>query len=303
MRDAGDIVICPLCGRSAARLVSDLTTAAGPDTVPGRIMRCRACSMWFKVLAPAAGIPTEYRGESGDDDLARTYLDSDAARALFRLALSNLVVRPAGSHPRLLDLGAAQGTLLEEAQRMGFEAEGIEHSPSNVGAAAARGLRVSLGAVEDLAAEERFDVITMVDLIEHLADPVHVLRAVHRALKPGGDLVVYTPNHRAAVVVLARLLHAVGVRYPVQEIFGRNHVCFFDDRSLPLALRRSGFEVRSMHRFPYDPARPGQEISRLNLAVVTVVEWLGRPLGRVFRMLVHARKITPPGTAEGNAPG
>jgi hypothetical protein len=101
---------------------------------------------------------------------------------------------------------------------------------------------------------------------------------------------VYTPNHRALVVELAKLLHAIGIRYPVQEIFGRNHVAFFDDRSLPLALRRAGLELRSLRYAPYDPARPGQEISQLNLLAVQGVEWLGRPLDRVFRMLAYARR-------------
>ena len=40
----------------------------------------------------------------------------------------------------------------------------------------------------------------------------------------------------------------------------------------------------------YDPSRPGQAISPLNLAAVATAEWLGRPFGRVFRMLVYARR-------------
>ena len=94
------------------------------------------------------------------------------------------------------------------------------------------------------------------------------------------------------MVLFARLLNALAIRYPVQEIFGRNHLCFFDDRSLPLALKSVGFEVWLRQLSPYDPTRPGQYISALDLAVVTLVEWLGKPLNRVFLMLVYARKPT-----------
>ena len=290
MHNEEDDVVCPLCGSASTRLAYDLTAAGFADAVPGRVMRCRACALWFKATPPAVRIPTEYSGETGDDAIAQTYLHSDAARTLFRAVLTNLRASVGGSRPRLLDIGTAQGALLEEAGRMGFDAEGIDHSASNVRSACARGLRVTLAAAEGLGAVEAFDAITMIDIIEHLHDPLRVLRAAHRALKPGGELAVYTPNHRAAVVLLARALYAAGVRQPVHEIFGRNHLCFFDDRSLPLALRRTGFELTALQRFPYDPARPGQDMSRLSLAVVAVVECMGRPVRRVFRMLAYARK-------------
>ena len=77
--------------------------------------------MWFKTLSDPAGLPTAYAGEHGADDVAATYLLGDAARALFRQALAPLA--PAGTAaPRLLDVGAAQGALLEEAARLGFDA-------------------------------------------------------------------------------------------------------------------------------------------------------------------------------------
>jgi 2-polyprenyl-3-methyl-5-hydroxy-6-metoxy-1,4-benzoquinol methylase len=286
--------VCPLCETSNYEVLYDLTAADSPEDVPGLVARCRSCPMWFKVLTGPDGIPEAYPGESGDDDLTRAYLLSDTARALFHDALTGVEVRSSGAPPRLLDIGAAQGALLAEAVRMGFDAEGIDHCASNVEAARAQGLKVTHMAAEDLDATATFDVVTMMDLIEHLPDPLRVLHAVHRALKPAGELVVYTPNHRGAVVALSRLLHAVGIHYPIREIFGRNHVCFFDDRSLPLALKKTGFAVRVLRQFPYDPSRPGQDISPLNLAAITAVEWLGKPFNRVFRMLVYARRVEAP---------
>jgi hypothetical protein len=77
----------------------------------------------------------------------------------------------------------------------------------------------------------------------------------------------------------------------MNEIFGSNHICFFDDRSLPFALQTAGFTVRRLSLFPYDPERPGQPVSLLSLATVTAVEQLGRPFNRMFRLLVYARPI------------
>jgi len=282
--------VCPLCGTSNYAIVYDLTAVSSPDDVPGLVARCGSCPMWFKVLTGPGGIPTAYPGEYGHGAIAERYLLSDTARSFFREALANVKPRCRGERPRLLDVGAAQGTLLEEALRMGFDAEGVDHCESNVQDACAKGLRVRCATAEELDEREAFDVITMIDIIEHVPDPLRLLRTVHRALKPGGELVVHTPNHRGAVVMLSKLLHTVGIRYPTREIFGRNHVCFFDDRSLPLALQTTGFEVRLQRRFPYDPSRPGQHVSSLNLAGVTVVEWLGKPFNRVFRMLMYAQR-------------
>jgi 2-polyprenyl-3-methyl-5-hydroxy-6-metoxy-1,4-benzoquinol methylase len=159
-------------------------------------------------------------------------------------------------------------------------------------------LHVRLASVEDLNDTDAFDLVTMMDIIEHVGDPLRLLHAAHRALRHGGELIVYTPNHRAAVVIAAKLLHRLGVRYPVEEIFGRNHLSFFDDRSLALALRIAGFEVRSLRQSPYDPARPGQEISAGNLAAVTLLERFGGLVGRGFRLLAHARRETPIRSAE-----
>ena len=282
--------MCPLCGSAKYEVVYDLTTVHSPEDVPGAVVRCRACPMWFKLLAASNGLPTAYPGEYGGDEIAATYLLSGAARALFREALATVEFAAPVATPRLLDIGAAQGALLEEAARLGFDAEGVDHCEDNVRRACAKGLNMRCTAAEDLSYQDAFDVVTLMDIIEHVPNPLGLLTTAHRALKPGGELVVYTPNHRAAVVMLAKLLHGCGVRYPIREIFGRNHVCFFDDRSLPFALHKAGFEVRLRRQFRYDPSRPGQYVSPLNLVAVSAVEWLGQPFQRVFRMLMYARK-------------
>jgi len=280
---------CPLCGAVGGEVVYDLSAADGVEDVPGAVVRCRSCPMWFKVLSDPAGLPNDYPGESGDDQIAATYLRSDATRALFRKFLADVPHR-SGAPTRLLDIGAAEGVLIEEALRLGFAAEGLDHSAPNVHAARAKGLMVHHAAAEDFDACEAFEVITMFDFIEHVTNPLRILQQCERALIPGGELVVFTPNHRGSVVGLARLLAAGGIRYPIRQIFGRNHVCFFDDRSLAQALARAGFAVRHQRQVPYDPRRPGQYVSPLNLAALTAVDWLGRPFGRAFRLLVYARK-------------
>jgi 2-polyprenyl-3-methyl-5-hydroxy-6-metoxy-1,4-benzoquinol methylase len=190
----------------------------------------------------------------------------------------------------LLDVGTGKGALLEQAQALGYDAEGIDVCDPLVQEARARGLRVARSQVEDLSGRDRFDVVTMMDVIEHVPEPRRVLAAAHRLLASGGQLVVYTPNHRGAVVLLARFLHCIGIDFAMREIFGGNHVSFFDDRSLPRALNSEGFAVRALRLFPYDPSRPGGPISRVSLSAVAAVERFGALFQRTFRMLAVATK-------------
>lgn len=283
---------CPLCGSADYRVVYDMTAPGASGSIPGLIARCGGCPMWFKAGIPFEAIARAYGDEYGDDVAELGSMSSDTTSAFFRRSLQR-VAATGGKRPRLLDIGSGTGALLEVAGAMGFDAEGIDLCRANVERAAARGLRVRHGDAEALDVDGGFDVVTMMDIIEHVVDPVGLLRAVGRALVPGGRLVVYTPNHRAAIVLVARMLARAGMVHPVQEIFGRNHVCFFDDRTLALGLERAGLALEAMKLAPYDPRRPGAPISLLNLAGVTLIERLGQPFRRTFRMLAYARR--PPG--------
>jgi len=281
---------CPLCQATVYKVVYDMSVARSSLDVPGLIARCKACAMWFKILTNHEQLTEAYTGQYGQEEAGDEYFLGESTREFFRNILSEIEMQDVVSQPRLLDIGAGQGALLEEAQKLGYEAEGVDLCEANVQKARARGLQVKHGSAEKLDYDRVFDVVTMMDIIEHVVDPIHLLGVAYRALKPEGELVVYTPNHRGAVVMLARFLRVFGISYPAYEIFGGNHVCFFDDRSLPLAIKRAGFVERKTKLFPYDPARPGQHISPVNLAVVTAVEWLGKPFNRVFRLLTYARK-------------
>jgi 2-polyprenyl-3-methyl-5-hydroxy-6-metoxy-1,4-benzoquinol methylase len=283
-------VACPLCRSAEYVMVYDMSDIRTPNSVPGLIVRCEGCPMWFKVPNAPEAIAEAYGNSYGAEVAALDHTNSGANQELFEEVLSAVQVSSRIDRPRLLDVGSGMGSLLEVAQGMGFDAEGIDLCEPNVAHATARGLRVTHGDAEAMGFEDTFDVITMMDIVEHVLDPVHLLRVAYRALKPGGRLVVYTPNHRASVVLLARLLKRVGVTYPAEEIFGRNHVCFFDDRTLKTALENAHLSVDRISLSPYDPRRPGAEISLLNLIAVTAIERMGQPFKRVFRMLAYAQK-------------
>jgi SAM-dependent methyltransferase len=104
---------------------------------------------------------------------------------------------------RLLDVGAGSGPLVEEALALGARSEGIDPSAWLCARAQERGLAVHCGVLPHPAIGGAFDVVTLVDVIEHVPDPVGVLRQAAAAAKPEGTVVIVTPDVRS---LAARLM-------------------------------------------------------------------------------------------------
>jgi SAM-dependent methyltransferase len=103
-----------------------------------------------------------------------------------------------GGPPRILDIGCGAGATLRELARLG-DACGLDTEPSAVEAAARRsGCDVRLGRLpESVPFEEgAFDVVTLLDVLEHIEDDAASLATIERLLKPGGILLCTVPAYR-----------------------------------------------------------------------------------------------------------
>jgi 2-polyprenyl-6-hydroxyphenyl methylase / 3-demethylubiquinone-9 3-methyltransferase len=121
-----------------------------------------------------------------------------------------------------LDVGCGGGLLCEPLARMGFAVAGLDAAPENVAVAqahaAAMGLTVDYraGSAEALAAAlpGGFDLVTCLEVIEHVADLASFLAALERLLAPGGLLIFSTPNrtpqsYAVLIVGAERLLRSI----------------------------------------------------------------------------------------------
>lgn len=101
---------------------------------------------------------------------------------------------------RALDAGCGAGLLAEPIARLGAAVTGVDAAPENIAVArdhaAGQGLAIDyrVGEVAAATAGESFDLVTSLEVIEHVSDPAGFIRALAAVLAPGALLVLSTPN-------------------------------------------------------------------------------------------------------------
>ena len=139
-------------------------------------------------------------------------------------------------------MGCGLGLFVEVAADNGWDAWGVELNKSAVKWAQEHiGPNVRPGTIADLgAADGAFDCVTMFDVIEHLADPREELHEVNRILRPGGLLVVVTPD---AGALMSR---AMGSHW-LEMKRAPEHLHFFTVDGLARVLAATGFASTGWH--------------------------------------------------------
>lgn len=138
-----------------------------------------------------------------------------------------------GRTRRLLDVGCGLGFSLLAAKERGFDALGLDPlAPTDP--AARPGRRIRRATLETFEPDAPFDIVSMIDVIEHVRDPVQTIRRAAALLAPGGVLALATNDSSSAG---ARLLGSRWTHYH------RAHLWFFTPATLADVARRAGLEV------------------------------------------------------------
>ncbi|MBI2474515.1 MAG: class I SAM-dependent methyltransferase [Candidatus Taylorbacteria bacterium] len=260
---------CPAC---AAKMANFFAEKNGH-----RIFKCLACSSLFvsKLPSETASIYGEkyfWGAESGFG-----YVDYDTDKEPMRKVFEQCVERISqisGRKGRLVDIGAATGYFMKLAKKMGWEAEGVEIGREAAEVGRRQGLKMLTATIAELSGAEKFDAITMFDVIEHVKDPEADFRKAHDLLKDDGALVIITPNSGS---LYARLL---GKRWHL--IVPPEHLSYFTRAGMQTLLEKSGFQVIEMKA-------PGKWFT-LEYILHTLLRWQG--LG-VWRGLLKGVKKFP----------
>ncbi len=186
------------------------------------------------------------------------------------------MVEMIGSNKRVLDVGCSTGYLAKTLAGFGNRVTGIECDPVAAQAARAHAERVvvadldqaDLGSVVD---GEVFDVVVFGDVLEHLRDPLPVLRQARHLLAPGGYVVISIPHVAHGDVRMSLMLG----RFPYRSLglLDSTHLRFFTRANLQSLLLGAGFaaiEIRTTTA-PLFGTEIGVRPDEVDPAVVTMI--------------------------------
>ncbi|MCA1834601.1 MAG: bifunctional glycosyltransferase/class I SAM-dependent methyltransferase [Actinomycetota bacterium] len=243
------------------------------------IVQCRRCGLVSSVptLAP----------EDIVENYSRVVDEAYLQEELARRELFGWILDAMGDYHtpgrRLIEIGSNMGLFLHVARNRGWQARGIEPSKWAVEQGVERyGVDLKQGTVEDLADEPKSaDVVVMLDVLEHLSDPLDALKKLRPMLADDGLLVLSTVNLSG--------LHA-RLRDGNWPWFIRSHLYYFSEETLHAMLVHAGFKLvewaivpRSFH-LSYIAHRAGESQGALGRAIKKASEvidpklpvgWLG----------------------------
>ena len=232
---------CPLCGSEERRE----SIFAFP---PYAVARCKSCGLWY--LSPRlteslmlASYENDNYFEGGEGGYSNYQAQETTLRPTFRRFLRE-IARRGMTGGRLLEVGCAYGFFLEEAKDYFSHRTGTDYSTGALEKAHGRADRLILGGTEQIPLGETFDCVACIHVIEHIYDPVAFLRSLTKHLRPGGWLLLATPDMGGFWRPLMRR------RWPFFKV--PEHVTYFDQKTLGALLTRAGLD--GVTPLPYSSA-------------------------------------------------
>jgi 2-polyprenyl-3-methyl-5-hydroxy-6-metoxy-1,4-benzoquinol methylase len=200
------------------------------------LWRCRSCGFVFADGDELQQLTVLYERLADPD-----YLGDREPRALQMRWLIEKILESHRQARTLLDVGAGAGLLVAEARNRGFDALGVEPSHFLVEhGQRAHDVQLLQGVLpHPELAGRRFDVVSLIDVVEHVTDPVGLLRQCAAMLNPGGVVLVVTPDIGS---LTARVMDGRWWHYRVA------HIGYFSSASIVSAAQQAGLQITSQFR-------------------------------------------------------
>lgn len=151
---------------------------------------------------------------------------------------------------RILDIGCGSGLITKKIQESGYNVEGLDFSQEAVKKAINNGISAEICDLDEGINKnnDKYDVVWAGDIIEHVFDPMGLLREISRVLKKDGILILCIPSD---VGIVSRIKILLGYSY--QEITYKKsgyhkHHTFFNLRLISFMLKKNNFKLSKLYK-------------------------------------------------------
>lgn len=286
---------CPICGSSLFRAVGlrgGIAHRSGSG-VPTLVVRCTKCDAFY--CSPTL-IPDKnpYTQQSSDTYFSSVDPASSVETGKKYAAMAEKLLGHTGT---MLEVGCGLGYFLSGAAQRNWVTSGVDFTSTFVEQARARGLTVECAAPETsrLLLEGQYDCILALNFLEHVYNPMTVIRLIATALKPGGVLAIGVPNEAGLTAAVGNAyFRARGRQWSMNmsPTFPPFHVVGFTPTALRYALSSVGLSVVSFETVAgvnENPA-PSGLLARLEDAAIGTAQKIGARIGRGDAIDCWARK-------------
>ena len=241
---------CPLCSGTRSRVLRRVTVTHPAAGGTYRLRRCSDCDLVHLSPRPDDDLLATLYGEEFYFPEASPFSAiAEGVKDLIQDARRRVVEKRARVG-RLIDVGSGDGAFVHHMASHGWDAVGLDFSPAAGELAARRGLRgrFLMGSLADHDLPSgSFDAVTLWQVLEHIGDPVSMLRRAHALLRPGGLLIASVPNIEGLSAVLTRE-RWWGLDVP-------RHLVHYTPSTLRRVVNESGLRVLDVRHFSlqYDP--------------------------------------------------
>jgi len=241
---------CALCGGTTYRLLHDMGWR--------RVLRCAGCGLVradpFPTLEEKRVIETQgYTDEHAFPEVRdffanchRDFVEDPVIRGMRRHL--DEIESAVGAPGTLLDVGAGTGIFMHLAREHGWRPEGVDICPLAAEKAGREfGLKIAVGPFEEHHFDgRRFDAATMLDVLEHVHDPLATLKRVREVLRPGGAVYIAVPNQRCLLTVLVDAYARAGgpkADHLLARLYVKPHLHYFTPRTLRRLVAAAGLRL------------------------------------------------------------
>jgi cyclopropane fatty-acyl-phospholipid synthase-like methyltransferase len=203
--------------------------------------RCQECQLLFvhpTYDAREIYDETYFKGGSHGFGFSNYESDKEASSGYLTKLLKWTLREVKTARPALLDVGAANGFFLTICKQEGIEAEGIEISQEAVDWAQKLGRNVYCSTIDNFESNQRYDVISALDVLEHIHKPNDFIKHIQSLLVENGIFLINVPYEGSITAKLSgKKWHA---------LLPPEHWYYFNKHSLTKILESNGFEVLKM---------------------------------------------------------